>query len=126
MSKNKKSVTPAKAVKVARIVKNDVVRPRDGGKTAAIWAIAESLKAKLGRTPTRAEVLEQAAKNKGTKLGMASTQYGYWRRFMGITGRVSAPKPAAPKKAAKPAKKAATPPPPPAKSAATPPPPPPK
>jgi hypothetical protein len=110
----KKATAPAKANKpaVERIEKNEIVKPRPGGLTARVWEISEKLTASLKRTATRAEVMEAAAKEK-IQPGTAATQYGYWRRFNGIKGRVSlpkapkaakAPKVAAPKA---PAKKAA-------------------
>lgn len=108
----KKPAKPAapkapKPAKSAQPVQNGMTQPREGGKTRAIWDLCDSLKSNLKRVPTRGEVLEAAPK--GAKPNMVATQYGYWRRFMGITGRVSAPKPAAPKaaKPAKPAKPAA-------------------
>lgn len=107
--KSAKAVKAPKAPKVPRIEKNGRVQPREGGKTRAIWDICTKLRTSLKRVPTRAEVLVEAAKLKAN-MNMAATQYGYWRKFEGIDGRVTAPKAAKPAKAPKapkaPAKKA--------------------
>lgn len=98
MKNKNKSKKAAKAVKASRVVKNEYVRPGDGTKTGKVWNIADSLKSKLGRCPTRGEVLAVAKTGK-LNLQMASTQYGRWRGFNGIEGRVSLPKVAKPAKA---------------------------
>lgn len=112
--KGAKKATKTKAAVTARVpneTKNDEVRPRAGGKTARVWEIADSLSKKLRRPATRAEVLEVAVEKEGASLGMASTQFGRWRRFNGLFGRATAEgtkkaaaKKAAPRKAAKAAK----------------------
>lgn len=101
--KNKKPAAP-RAPKAPRIVKHGQVQPKVGGKTRAIWDICDALAAKHKRTPARSEVF--AAAPRGSNVGMVATQYGYWRKFAGIKGRVSVPGAAKPAKAckAKPAK----------------------
>lgn len=105
-----KAAKAPKAPRAPRIEKNGVARPGPDGKTGQVWAIADKLNAK-GETPSRATVIEAAGKA-GIDSGTAATQYGYWRKFNGIKGRIGgAPKaPKAPK--AKAAKKPATPKPP--------------
>lgn len=104
MSKSKKPTTKAVKAVVKSVVKNGVTQPREGGLTRKVWDIADSLKSSLGRVPTRAEVIAKAPSSANEST--VSTQFGYWRKFNGIKGRISAPKPAA-KAKAKPAKKGA-------------------
>lgn len=85
---------------------NGETQPREGGKTRRVWDIADKLAAKKGGPDkvTRAEVLAQAVEKEGASLGMASTQYGRWRRFRGLSGRTPSEggtKKAAAKKATK-------------------------
>jgi hypothetical protein len=86
---------------VPKIEKNGVTRPKSDTKTGAVWDISDRLSAALGRPASRKEVMDEAKKAEINEATVA-TQYGRWRKFNGITGTVSAPKPAAEPKAEKP------------------------
>jgi hypothetical protein len=58
--------------------RNGFTRPRPGGKTAKVWDLADANPGK-----TRKEILAMCEK-KGYNMNMAQTQYGRWRRFMGL------------------------------------------
>lgn len=83
----------AKTEKVAREPqekKNGIARPRAGGTSARIWDISDSLSKLNLKNPQvakRSDVLA-AAENENINGATAATQYGRWRRFNGITGRV--------------------------------------
>lgn len=96
-TKSKASKSAKRSPRANRIEKNGVVRPY-AGVTLKLWEIADRLAAK--GTIVRADLLA-AADKAGIEAGTASTQYGHWRKFHGITGRakVAARKPA--KKAAR-------------------------
>jgi hypothetical protein len=101
--------TPAKAAKktVPANQKNGISQPKPGGDCAAIWNIASTITAQKKRTATRAEVMEAALKKEFAE-GTVATQYQRWKKFHGISGRVSdGSKPAAKKAVKAPAKKAA-------------------
>lgn len=101
MSKNtikssvKKTAKPAakapKAPRADRVEKNGIVQPREGSKTRKVWDIAAKLTEKNGNTAHRGEVIAAAIKVDIDK-GTAATQYGYWRAFNGITGRIGGKK----------------------------------
>lgn len=73
---------------------NGVKRPRPGGKCARVWEIADDLSKKLKRPAAVSEVLETASTDKQFAHNPANvkTEYARWRKFNGITGRVTAPK----------------------------------
>lgn len=84
---------PAKEPKAPREKnerKNGVVRPKAGTKTGSVWETADKITAKNKTTATRAEVLGVCSEANGYNQAMAATQYGRWRRFNGITGRLNA------------------------------------
>jgi hypothetical protein len=60
---------------------NGVAKPKDGSKTGAVWAMADELAAKHGRTPTKDELV--AADKGATNSGTLMTQFSAWRRFNG-------------------------------------------
>lgn len=97
----KKTAKPTKPARPAPVVKNGITQPREGGKTRIVWDKCSELAKSLKRTPTRQEVIAAQPK---LNADTVATQYGYWRRFEGITGRIVTPKPAAPKKPAAPGK----------------------
>jgi hypothetical protein len=58
-------------------------QPAAGSKTGAVWAIADAIFAKEGRTPTKAEMV--AGDGGKTNSGTLMTQFSAWRRFHGRT-----------------------------------------
>ena len=84
-----------KAPATPKIEKNGVTRPKDGTATGNVWKISDELSAALGRPASRKEVMDKA-KTEGINEATVATQYGRWRKFHGITGTVTAPKPEAP------------------------------
>lgn len=127
-AKKTNKVAKSKAPKVVKPVvpkdtKNNVTRPKEGSTTRKIWDLADKAKAANGHNNNRGEVLAAAEKLKINEA-TAATQFGKWRVYNGITGRVAKPK--APKVAPKkkpappkaPSKKKAAPPAPPAASEA--------
>lgn len=70
---------------------NGITRPKAGGTTSQVWDIADALLAKTGKgnPPSFNDVLAAVEKKKlEINPGTLRTQYGNWRRFNGITGRV--------------------------------------
>lgn len=79
---------PEKA-NVSKDTKNGVTRPKAGTATGKVWEHSDRITASAKRTAARAEVME-AAKKDGVNDATIATQYGKWRRYNGITGRVTA------------------------------------
>ncbi len=69
---------------------NGVRRPKAGGACGEVWALADTLSAQLGQ-PVPIANLSAAASAKGINDSTIRTQYALWRKFHGITGRVSLP-----------------------------------
>ena len=83
------------AAKLARATErepeqNGMRRPKPGTKTRAIWDLCDQLSTELQRPVAIAEL--RAAVPEGTNENMMRSQYAYWRKFFGITGRLEAPK----------------------------------
>lgn len=83
------------AAKLARVTErepeqNGMRRPKPGTKTRAIWDLCDQLSTELQRPVAIAELRD--AVPEGTNENMMRSQYAYWRKFFGITGRVEAPK----------------------------------
>jgi hypothetical protein len=72
-----------KVEKPAKVIQNDVTRPKAGTQTGDVWAIADELSAAAGAPATRKSVLE-ATKAKGINDATAATQYGRWCKFHGL------------------------------------------
>lgn len=68
--------------------KNGITRPSAGTQCAKVWDLADALTTHLGRAAPLA-VLLSAAMDQGVNQFTARTQYGCWRKFNGITGRVA-------------------------------------
>lgn len=94
-----------KSAAVKKDQKNGVTRPKEGTTTGKVWDIADRLKA-------RAEVLAECRKRK-INDATATTQFGKWRKYMGLEGRTSPKKATAKKGGKKGATKKKSPPPPP-------------
>lgn len=75
-----------KAPKVEKDSQHGITRPKEGTKTGQVWAIADTLSAKLGAPIGRAEVLADAEKAK-LNPATAATQYGRWRTYNGLQGK---------------------------------------
>lgn len=82
----KKTAAP-KAEKPAADKKNGVTRPKPGSQVAKVWDQADKITAKNKTTATRAEVLKAC---EGMNVATIATQYGKWRRYNGVKGRLSA------------------------------------
>lgn len=70
---------------------NGITRPKAGGTTSQVWTIADALLEKSGKgnPPSFNDVLAAIQKKKlEINPGTLRTQYGNWRRFHGIAGRV--------------------------------------
>lgn len=61
-------------------------RPKPGTKTRAIWDLCDQLSTELQRPVAIAEL--RAALPEGTNENTIRTQYAFWRKFFGITGRI--------------------------------------
>lgn len=69
---------------------NGVRRPKPDGLCGRAWALADKLSAELGQPTPIANLLE-AARAEGLSEGNVKTEYARWRKFNGVTGRVSLP-----------------------------------
>lgn len=95
-AKKEAAAKPAKAEKPAKEKapaapkdsKNGVTRPKSGTTVGKIWDIADKL-AKGGKDVKRSDVLAQT-KAAGINDATAATQFGKWRRYNGIKGRIAA------------------------------------
>lgn len=67
---------------------NGITRPSAGTICADVWELAEAMTASMGRTVPLAALVD-AAKEQNINQFTARTQYACWRKFNGITGRVS-------------------------------------
>lgn len=69
---------------------NGVTRPASGTVTGRVWDFADELQRMMGRPPSRSEVMAKGAAA-GINDNTVHTQYGHWRRFHGLRGRLSEP-----------------------------------
>lgn len=93
-AKAAKAPKTAKAPKADRVIQNDVMRPKAGGKCAVIWDAADKISAKLKAPAPIADVMA-AVDLKQTTEGNVRAEYQRWRKFNGLSGRT--PKPPKPK-----------------------------
>lgn len=97
-----KPATKAKAKPVAKVKakttvsakakdeQNGIPRPADVTKgVGRVWAIADEISRKTKKPASRSAVLERTA-TEGIPDSTASTQYGRWRKYNGLTGRIAA------------------------------------
>jgi hypothetical protein len=70
--------------------RNGVKRPRPGGNTAQVWDVCDALFAKAKTCPSFKDV-DEAIEKKNADIPTATrrSNYAVWRKFHGITGRVS-------------------------------------
>lgn len=90
-TKPAKPVKEAKAPKEARVIQNDVTRPKAGGKCAQVWDIADKLSAKA-KAPAQAADVIKAAVDAGLNEANARAEFQRWRKFNGLSGRTPAAK----------------------------------
>lgn len=89
----KAAAAGAPKVKVIMPSANGITRPKDGTKTASVWAIADSLSRAKGAAIAISELSPECAKA-GLNDATTRTQYARWKQFNGVFGAV--PKAAAP------------------------------
>lgn len=70
---------------------NGIRRPKPDTLCGKAWGLADSLSEKFGQ-PTPIKELLEAAKAEGLNEGNVKAEYARWRKFHGVTGRVSLPK----------------------------------
>lgn len=88
---------PAKAPKATKVAvdrdtQNGVTRPRPGGNTAAVWEAADVITAKKGSAATFKEIdakLDASEKTSHIPTATRRSNYAVWRKYNGITGRVT-------------------------------------
>lgn len=92
-----KAKSDAKAAREATRMpeKNGIRRPKPDTLCGKAWAIFDNVSHKNGAPASIAESME-LAKAGGLNEANVRAEYARWRKFHGITGRVEAPKPAAP------------------------------
>lgn len=66
---------------------NGIVHPRASGITGVVWDIADRLSYERGQPARRAALIAEC-KHRKIKYATAATQFGRWRKFHGIKGRV--------------------------------------
>lgn len=96
----KAAAAGAPKVKVIMPSANGITRPKDGTKTANVWAIADSLSHAKGAAIAISELSPECAKA-GLNDATTRTQYARWKQFNGVFGAV--PKAVAPAPAPAPA-----------------------
>lgn len=84
----KKAAKAAEKLEAQMPIQNDMRMPKPGTKTRAVWDKCDELSRQHQRPPTRKEIL---AVCEGSNVNMVSSQYAYWRKFHGVTGRIVAP-----------------------------------
>lgn len=77
---------------------NGVRRPKPDTLCGRVWTLADTLSAQLNQAVPIAMLLEHSAAQ-GLVEGNVKTEYARWRKFNGITGRVTLPTPAVPAEA---------------------------
>lgn len=70
---------------------NGIRRPKPDTKCGRAWAIADELSNELGQPTPIAQLLERATAE-GLNEGNVKAEYARWRKFNGITGRITLPK----------------------------------
>jgi septal ring factor EnvC (AmiA/AmiB activator) len=67
---------------------NGIRRPKPNTLCGRVWGLADNLSQKFGQPTPISELLE-SAKSEGLNEGNVKAEYARWRKFHGITGRVS-------------------------------------
>ena len=81
----------ATKVRVVQPSQNGVTRPRPDGECGKVWALADTISARIGQ-PTPISMLLAEATPAGLNEATTKTQYARWKTFNGVFGQV--PKPA--------------------------------
>lgn len=86
----------AKAAKEAsrQPEQNGIRRPGPDGLCGQVWTLADSLSASLGQAVPIANLLESGVAA-GLNPSNIRTEYARWKKFHGLTGRITAPEAAA-------------------------------
>ena len=79
---------------------NGIRRPKPNTLCGRVWSLADEKSAELKQPVPIAVLLEEAAKY-DLNVGNVKAEYARWRKFNGVTGRVSLPKPEKEEKAKK-------------------------
>ena len=66
---------------------NGVTRPAAGTKTGRVWEIADTESNKAG-APVARSVVMAIGRAEGLNDATIATQYGHWRRYNGIVGKI--------------------------------------
>lgn len=66
---------------------NGVTRPAAGTKTGRVWEIADAESNKAG-APVARSVVMAIGRAEGLNDATIATQYGHWRRYNGIVGKI--------------------------------------
>jgi len=84
-----KAKAEAKASKSSMLEQNGIKHPRPDTKTGKAWALFNELSATKGSPISIAEVKNEI-KTRGLVMNenMTKSQYAYWRKFNGISGRI--------------------------------------
>ena len=91
--KSKKAAASAPVAPVAPVVDkvrdhmNGVTRPAAGTKTGRVWEIADAESNKAG-APVARSVVMAIGRAEGLNDATIATQYGHWRRYNGIVGKI--------------------------------------
>lgn len=91
--KSKKAAASAPVAPVAPVVdkvrdhQNGVTRPAAGTKTGRVWEIADAESNKAG-APVARSVVMAIGRAEGLNDATIATQYGHWRRYNGIVGKI--------------------------------------
>ena len=91
--KSKKAAATAPVAPVAPVVDkvrdhlNGVTRPAAGTKTGRVWEIADAESNKAG-SPVARSVVMAIGRAEGLNDATIATQYGHWRRYNGIVGKI--------------------------------------
>lgn len=81
-------VPTGRKIEKDRAKQNGVTRPSAGTTCAQVWMLADHMTSTLG-TCARLSAVIEAAKELNINQFTARTQYACWRKFNGITGRVT-------------------------------------
>jgi len=96
----KKEALAAKKLAAQLPEQNGIRHPKPETVCGKVWNIADTL-SKAFKQPTPIKELLEAARKEGMNEGNVKAEYARWRKFHGVTGRISLPKAEAPKAKAK-------------------------